>query len=159
MPAGAVWREVVTKAARHGLAAVHPIAPGLGVVGYLTRGGLGLHGRARGLASNGVRAFDLVTADGKNRRVDVERDPDLFDALRGGGGGYGVVTAVELALFPLGSTVTGAAFWALEHADRLVTLWRDWAVDAPRRRRRRCGCCRGRRCRGRRARWCAWRAR
>lgn len=132
VPAGAVWREVITKAARHGLTAAHPTAPSVGVVGYLTRGGVGLHGRSRGLASNAVRAIELVTADGVLRRADADTDQDLLDALRGGGGGFGVVTAVELALFPLATVVTGAAYWPLEHADRLVTLWWDWTVDAPR---------------------------
>lgn len=131
VPSGATWRDVVTTAARHGLAAVHPTEPSLGTVGYLTRGGIGVHGRARGLAANSVRAFDLVTADGELRRVDARTDRELLDALRGGGGGFGVVTAVEVALFPLVSVVTGAAYWALEHADRLVPLWRDWSVDAP----------------------------
>ncbi len=131
-PAGALWREVVTKAARYGLAAAHPLSPALGVVGYLTRGGVGGHGRARGLASNAVRAFDVVGADAVNRRVDAETDPGLLDALRGGGGGFGVVTAVEFGLFPLDSVVTGAAYWPLEHAHQVLTLWRDWAVDAPR---------------------------
>ncbi|MFC5288321.1 FAD-binding protein [Actinokineospora guangxiensis] len=131
-PAGALWREVVTKAARHGLAAVHPAAPAVGVVGYLTRGGVGAHGRARGLASNTVSAFDVVGPDALTRRVDADTDADLLDALRGGGGGFGVVTAVEFGLFPLRSVVTGAAYWPLENAHQLLTLWRDWAVDAPR---------------------------
>jgi FAD/FMN-containing dehydrogenase len=131
-PAGALWREVVTKAARHGLAAAHPSSPALGVVGYLSRGGVSVHGRARGLASNAVSAFDVVGSDALARRVDADTDAGLLDALRGGGGGFGVVTAVEFGLFPLRSVMTGAAYWPLENAHQLVTLWRDWTVDAPR---------------------------
>lgn len=132
IPAGTRWGAVVHAAARHGLAAPHGSSPLVGVVGYVLRGGVSLYGRQVGLAANSVRAIELVTADGELRRVDDSSDPKLFDALRGGGGGFGVVTAVEIGLFPVSEVVTGSAFWAGRDADRLLRAWFVWAKDAPR---------------------------
>jgi FAD/FMN-containing dehydrogenase len=131
VPAGTRWGEVVDATAPHGLAAPHGSSPTVGVVGYLLRGGLSFYGRHVGLAANGVRAIELVTADRELRRVDAATDPDLFWALRGGGGGFGVVTAVEIDLFPMARVVTGAAFWPAAHAERLLSAWRRWTLDAP----------------------------
>ncbi|MTE22514.1 FAD-binding protein [Streptomyces sp. TRM43335] len=132
VPAGTTWSEVVAAATPHGLAAPHGTSGTVGVVGYLLRGGVSLYGRRVGLAANALRAVEVVTADGALRRVDADHDPELFWALRGGGGGFGVVTAVEFALFPAAEVVTGAAFWAGRHAERLLELWCAWAREAPR---------------------------
>ena len=131
IPAGTRWEAVVAAAAAHGLAAPHGSAPTVGVVGYLLRGGLSFYGRHTGLAVNSVRAIELVTADGEHRRVDASSDPDLFWALRGGGGGFGVVTAVEIGLFPVAKVITGAAFWPAAQAGPLFRAWRRWAAHAP----------------------------
>ncbi|HWM01663.1 MAG TPA: FAD-dependent oxidoreductase [Actinophytocola sp.] len=131
MPAGTLWGAVVEAAAEHGLGAAHGTSPTVGVVGYLLRGGVSFYGREVGLAVNAVRSVDLVTADGELRRVDAETDPELFWALRGGGGGFGVVTAVEIDLFPVSEVYTGAAFWPAVHAFELISRWRRWTVDAP----------------------------
>lgn len=132
VPAGTRWGAVVEAAAAHGLAAAHGSSPTVGVVGFVLRGGLSFYGRHRGLAANGVRAVELVTADGELRRVDAADDPELFWALRGGGGGFGVVTAVEVDLFPVARVITGAAFWPAVHAERLLRAWRRWTLHAPR---------------------------
>ncbi|MFM9372921.1 FAD-dependent oxidoreductase [Streptomyces sp. Da 82-17] len=132
IPAGSRWADVVEAAAPHGLAVAHGSSPTVGAVGYLLRGGLSFYGRSRGVAANGVRAVELVTADGELRRVDAESDPELLWALRGGGGGLGVVTAVETELFPATEVRTGSAFWPFEHAERLLSLWLAWCRDAPR---------------------------
>ncbi|WP_412543667.1 FAD-dependent oxidoreductase [Longispora sp. K20-0274] len=131
VPAGTPWGVVVEAAARYGLAAPHGSSPTVGVVGYLLRGGVSLYGRHVGLAANSVRAVELVTADGESRRVNARTDPELFWALRGGGGGFGVVTAVEVALFPATAVIAGAAFWSAAHAPDLLSAWRRWTVDAP----------------------------
>lgn len=131
VPAGARWGAVVEAAAPHGLAAPHGSSPTVGVVGYLLNGGLSMYARHTGLASNSLRAVELVTADGELRRVDATEDPELFDALRGGGGGLGVVTAVEVALFPVARVITGAVFWPASEAARLLPVWRRWAETAP----------------------------
>jgi FAD/FMN-containing dehydrogenase len=104
----------------------------VGVVGYLLGGGLSCYGRMTGLAANAVRAIELVTADGQCHRADHAGDPELLWALRGGGGGFGVVTAVEIDLFPADRVITGALFWSAVHAPRLMEVWRRWTVDAPR---------------------------
>jgi hypothetical protein len=131
IPAGTRWGAVVEAAAPHGLAAPHGSSGTVGVVGYLLRGGMSFYGRKVGLAANSVRAIELVTADGELRRVDAEHDPELFWALRGGGGGFGVVTAIEVALFPVAGVITGAAYWPAAHASRLLAAWRRWTLDAP----------------------------
>ncbi|MFD6756876.1 FAD-binding oxidoreductase [Micromonospora gifhornensis] len=131
IPAGTCWDAVIQAAAEHGLAAPHGSSPQVGVVGYLLRGGVSFYGRHRGLAVNSVRAVELVTADGRLRRVDADTEPDLFWALRGGGGGFGVVTAVEIELFPVAGVVTGAAFWPVAHAAELIPRWQRWAEQSP----------------------------
>ncbi|MFI7057935.1 FAD-binding oxidoreductase [Streptosporangium canum] len=131
VPAGTRWGAVAEAGAPYGLAAPHGSSPTVGVVGYLLRGGLSPYGRQVGLAVNSVRAIELVTADGELRRVDASSDPQLFWALRGGGGGFGVVTAVEIELFPAVKVITGAAYWPAVHAERLLSAWRRWTLDAP----------------------------
>ncbi|MFB7301319.1 FAD-binding oxidoreductase [Streptomyces rubiginosohelvolus] len=131
VPAGTTWGEVVVAAAPHGLAAPHGSAAHVGVVGYLLGGGVSFYGRHTGLAVNSVRAVELVTADGALVRADEGSDAELLWALRGGGGGFGVVTAVEIDLFPVAGVVTGAAYWSAAHARPLLRAWRDWAGNAP----------------------------
>jgi FAD/FMN-containing dehydrogenase len=130
IPAGATWGAVVEAAAGHGLAAPHGSSELVGAVGYLLRGGLSFYARRVGLAANAVRAIELVTADGEVRRVDAANDPQLFWALRGGGGGFGVVTGVEVGLFPATSVYTGATFWAATHAGELLDIWLKWTRNA-----------------------------
>lgn len=132
IPAGTRWKTVVKAVAPHGLAAPHGSAGTVGAVGYLLRGGISFYGRTVGLAANSVRAIELVTADGELRRVDARQDPELFRALRGGGGGFGVVTAVEVALFPATTVVTGSTMWPGEYAADLLRVWQKWTRDAPR---------------------------
>jgi hypothetical protein len=130
--AGARWGDVVEAVAPHGLAVMHGSSPSVGVIGYLLGGGLSFYGRAHGLAVNHVRAFEVVTPDGTLRRVDARNGAELFWALRGGGGGFAVVTAVELGLLPYAEVTGGAMFFEARHAFRLLRAWRDWTHAAPR---------------------------
>jgi FAD/FMN-containing dehydrogenase len=129
--AGALWGDVVAAVAPHGLAVMHGSSPTVGVIGYLLGGGLSFYARAHGLAANHVRAFEVVTPDGAFRRVDADHHPDLFHALRGGGGGYAIVTAVELGLLPYAQVTGGALSFPARSAFALLRAWRDWAHDAP----------------------------
>ncbi len=129
--AGARWGDVVDAVTPHGLAAMHGSSPSVGVIGYLLGGGLSFYGRRHGLAVNHVRAFEVVTADGVARRVDADHNRDLFYALRGGGGGYAIVTAVELGLLPYAEVTGGAMFFAADDVRRLLRTWRDFCQDAP----------------------------
>ena len=104
--AGVVWLEVVEAAARHGLAALAGSSPDVGVVGYTIGGGMSWLGRAYGLSANNVEAIEVVTADGRLVRADACTETDLFWALRGGGS-FGVVTAIELRLFPVTEVYAG----------------------------------------------------
>ena len=103
--AGALWSPVVEAAAAHGLYPLHGSSPDVGVVGYSLGGGVGWAARRHGLQADRIRAIELVTAGGSPLRVDERHDPDVFWALRGGGGGFGIVTAIEFELLPITSRV------------------------------------------------------
>ncbi len=122
---GEVWLNVVGAAAEHGLATLAGSSPDVGVVGYTLGGGLSWLGRTYGLAANNVEAVEVVTADGQLRRVDRTSNPDLFWALRGGGGSFGVVTAIELRLFPLTEVYAGVLFWPMERGPEVLQAWRQ----------------------------------
>jgi FAD/FMN-containing dehydrogenase len=129
--AGVLWEDVVDAAAPHGLVALHGSSPDVGVVGYSLGGGMGWLARKHGLQTNSVTAIELVTADGELVRTDREHDPELFWALRGGGGNFGVVTAIEFTLYPLSEIYAGFMMWDWSQAERVLTAWSAWAVDAP----------------------------
>jgi FAD binding domain-containing protein/berberine-like enzyme len=129
--AGVIWSEVAEAAAEHGLAALAGSSPDVGVVGYTLGGGLSWLGRRYGLAASNVLAVELVTADGEIRRVDAETDRDLFWAVRGGGGSFGAVTAIEFALFPVAEVYAGVMLWPIERASEILHAWREWTSDMP----------------------------
>ncbi len=129
--AGAVWADVVGPAAEHGLAGLHGLSGGVGVAGYTLGGGLGWLGRSRGLAASSVTALDVVLADGRAVRVDADHEPELFWALRGGGGLGAIVTALELELFPLREAFAGHIAWPIEQAPDVVGAYGVWTTDLP----------------------------
>lgn len=129
--AGLSWRRVQAAAAAHGLAGLAGSSPDVGVVGYTLGGGLGWLARRYGLACNSVRAIDVVTADGRFRRVDAAHEPDLFWALRGGGGSFGIVTSIEFALYPVRRLYAGALLWPQERAAEILPAWHRWAAAMP----------------------------
>ncbi len=129
--AGVTWGEVQAAAAAHGLAGLAGSSPEIGVVGYTLGGGLGWLARRYGLACNSVLAIDVVTADGRLLRVDREHEPDLFWALRGGGGSFGIVTALEFALYPVRELYAGALFWPQERAAEILQAWQAWTAGVP----------------------------
>jgi FAD binding domain len=132
IPAGTRWGAVAETAARYGLGAMHGSSADVGAVGYLLKGGLSFYGRRFGLAVNSLRAVELIAADGQLHRVDADHDPSLFWAIRGGGGGFGVVTAVEIELFDAAGVWTGASWWAISDAEPLLDAWTGWTRTAPR---------------------------
>ncbi len=127
--AGVVWLEVVEAAAGHALAALAGSSPDVGVVGYTIGGGMSWLGRAYGLSANNVEAIELVTADGRLARADACTKPDLFWALRGGGGSFGVVTAIELRLFLITEVYAGLLWWPAapgsEMGAEVLQAWRE----------------------------------
>ena len=129
--AGVLWAEASVAAAEHGLAALAGSSPDVGVVGYSLGGGLSWLARRHGLAANSVLAVELVTADGRLVRADRDHEPELFWALRGGGGSFGVVTALEFALYPLREVYAGVLFWPIERASEILHAWRRWVEGVP----------------------------
>lgn len=129
--AGALWADVTAAAAPHGLVGLAGTAADVGVVGYTLGGGLSWLGRKHGLAANQVVSADVVTADGVLRHVDAVTEPDLFWAIRGGGGSFAVVTALEFGLIEVGELHGGTLFWPLERAVEVLHAWREWTATAP----------------------------
>ena len=129
--AGAVWRDVVEAAAPYGLTPLHGSAPDVGVVGYSLGGGIGWLARKHGLAASSILSAEIVVADGEVVRTDLETDPGLFWAIRGGGGSFGVVTELELALYPVAEAYAGWLAWPIERAVEVLGRWAEWTKDAP----------------------------
>ena len=128
---GVIWREVAEAAAPHGLAALAGSAPDVGVAGYTLGGGVSWMARRYGLAANHVTAVEVVTGDARAMRVDRDHEPELFWALRGGGGGLAVVTAIEFALVPVAEVFAGAMFWPWERAGEVLEVWRQATSELP----------------------------
>ncbi len=129
--AGALWGDVVERAGRVHLAALHTSSPGVGVVGSSLGGGLSWYARQHGLQCSAITAVELVLADGTFVRATDQADSDLLWAARGGGGGFGVVTALEFDLFPVSRVYAGKLAWDWSHAQRVLTAWGEWAASAP----------------------------
>lgn len=129
--AGALWAELVPEASDLGLGALHGSSPNVGIAGYTLGGGVSFYGRKHGLATNRVTAIELVNGSGEQIRVDAQNEPDLFWALRGGGGSFGVVTALEFDLLPLREIFAGALFFPAEQASEVLHGWREWTSGVP----------------------------
>jgi FAD binding domain-containing protein len=129
--AGALAEDVADAAIKEGKCSMPGTSPNVGVIGYTLGGGLSWLGRKYGWACNRVVAIELVTADGEARTVDQTSDPDLFWALRGGGGGYAVVTALHVELLPIAEAYAGALLLPAELTRDGLQLYRDWAATAP----------------------------
>ena len=129
--AGARWRDVVPRLAGLGLAALHGSSPDVGVAGYSLGGGIGWLSRAHGLQCNAVRAIELVTADGRMLRVDADHEPELFWALRGGGGSFGIVAGLEFDVVPVASLACGSLFFPVERTAEVLRAWSELLPSLP----------------------------
>jgi hypothetical protein len=128
--AGTQWADVIVPAAQHGLAALAGSSTVVGVTGYTLGGGLGWLARRYGLAANSVTAAELVTPYGDLVRADDGHEPDLFWAVRGGGG-VGVVTALEMRLYPVRELYAGHLFFPIQRATEVLRAWRAWTDTVP----------------------------
>jgi hypothetical protein len=126
--AGVLSLELGEVAGAHGLCSMPGSSPDVGVVGYTLGGGLSWLARRHGFACNRVRAIELVDAGGEPRTVDADNDPDLFWALRGGGGGYGIVVALHVALLSIAEVYAGALVFPAEVGAEAVRAYRDWVA-------------------------------
>lgn len=128
---GTLWQDVVTATAPHGLTALHGSAGDVAVAGYVLGGGASFYGRRHGVAANSVRAVELVLADGSLVRASASSNADLFWAVRGGGGSFGVVVAIELDLLPYPDVYAGMFVWDRERAPEVLRAWSAWTRSAP----------------------------
>jgi FAD/FMN-containing dehydrogenase len=129
---GATWADVDRVTAPLGLATTGGVVSETGVTGLALSGGVSHQRRRDGMTIDNLVSAEVVLADGRRARASAEENPDLFWALRGGGGNFGVVTALELSLHELGPEVfTLNVAYPLEQADRVLKGWRDAVADAP----------------------------
>ena len=129
---GALWGDVDRQTQAHGLATTGGIVGHTGVGGLTLGGGLGFLMRKHGLAIDNLLAAEVVTAKGEVITASADEHPDLFWALRGGGGNFGVVTEFQFALHPVGPTVmAGPVFWAADDTADVLHFYREFAARAP----------------------------
>ena len=129
---GAMWGDVDCETQAQGLATTGGIVSHTGVAGLTLGGGVGWLMRKHGLTVDNLLAASVVTADGERLRASEEEHPDLFWALRGGGGNFGVVTAFEFRLHPVGpSVLAGPILWDAADAGEVLRFYRDFIRDAP----------------------------
>jgi hypothetical protein len=129
--AGVLWQQVIEAAAPHGLTPVAGSSTSVGVVGYLTGGGIGPLAATFGVSSDYVRAFDVVTGDGESRHVTATEHPDLFWGLRGGKSTLGIVTDVEIDLLSLTNVYGGSLFFDGADASAVLHAWATWSATLP----------------------------
>jgi hypothetical protein len=129
---GSTWAPVLALAQAHGLAPLLGSTPHVGAVGYTLGGGMGWLARKYGLSSDSVRRFEVVTADGGVVYASPTEEPELFWGLRGAGAGsLGVVTGMEVALYPVTSVYGGSLFYPAALAGEVLARWRDRISTVP----------------------------
>jgi FAD/FMN-containing dehydrogenase len=128
---GCTWAEFDTRAQEHGLATTGGLVSSTGVGGLTLGGGIGWLTRAHGLACDNLLAAELVTAAGAVVRASAQENPDLFWALRGGGGNFGVVTSFEFALHPVGDVTAVLLIWPYASAAAVAAAYRGWTRGLP----------------------------
>ncbi|MFF0342606.1 FAD-binding oxidoreductase [Kribbella sp. NPDC004875] len=129
--AGNRWAEVIAAAAPHGLAPIAGASDAVGCVGYTLGGGLGPLARTYGFSSDWARGFRVVTAAGEVVTADPTENADLFWALRGGKGGFGIVTAMDFALAELSTLYGGSVFFDAESVAPVLSSWTEWTKTLP----------------------------
>src|SRR6478609_2924471 len=128
---GALWLPVVEAAAEHGFAVLHGSSPDVGVAGYSLGGGIFMYARKLGMQTNNITGLEVVTADGSILWASDAENSELFWALRGGGGSFGIVTALELRMFGFQDAYAGMMVWDRTETERVLRRWVQWAGDAP----------------------------
>lgn len=129
---GATWGDVDRETQAFGLAVPGGVVSTTGVGGLTLGGGIGWLHRKWGLACDSLRAVEIVTAEGEVVHASNEENADLFWALRGGGGNFGVVVSFTFAAWPLGPMVFAApVFYPAAESPGILRAWRDWATDVP----------------------------
>jgi len=129
---GVTWGELNRETQLHGLAVTGGVVSSTGIAGLTLGGGVGWLMGKYGLALDNLRAVELVTVDGRLLRASKHREPELFWALRGGGGNFGVATSFEYELHPVGPTITGGPIvHPIERSRALLEFFRDATRSLP----------------------------
>ncbi|WP_436347265.1 FAD-binding oxidoreductase [Natronorubrum sp. FCH18a] len=128
---GCTWGDVDHATHAFGLATVSGVVSTTGVGGLTLGGGHGYLSRKYGLAIDNLLSADVVLADGRLVHASEDENPDLFWALRGGGGNFGVVTSFEFRLHPVETVVAGPLFWPIEELEDTMRWYREWLPEAP----------------------------
>jgi len=129
---GVLWGELDRATQAAGLATTGGLISHTGIAGLTLGGGLGHLMRKHGLTVDNLLSVELLTADGTQMLVDAESEPELFWGLRGGGGNFGVATAFEYRLHPVGPLgYGGPVFWPLSEAPQVLRVLREYAPEAP----------------------------
>lgn len=129
--AGVNWNQVLTAAEPHGLTGAPGSSGGVTVAGYTLAGGISWFARKFGWGADNVEAFHVVMADGERARISAEHHPDLFWALRGGGGQFAIVTELELRLHSLPGLVGGRIVWPISRAPEVWEAYNAITAEAP----------------------------
>lgn len=128
---GLRWGEFDRECAAFGLATTGGTNTDTGIAGLSLGGGMGWLGGKYGMAVDNIISVDIVTADGQLRRAAADENPDLYWAIRGGGGNFGVVTNFEFRLHPVGLLFAGMLAFPFERAGEYLRTYRDFAAAAP----------------------------
>ena len=128
---GARWGAVIDAAAPFGLAPLAGSARDVGVTGYTVGGGVGWLSRKYGFAADSVIRAEVVTADGLLVTASADEHPDLFWAIRGGSGNFGIVTSLEFRLYPVATVYAGISYFGLERAAETLAFYRRWVEEIP----------------------------
>ena len=129
---GATWNDVNQATGAHGLATPGGIISTTGVGGLTLGGGIGYLSRGYGLSVDNIISAEIVTADGQVRTTSAEENPDLYWAIRGGGGNFGIVTEFRFRLHPVATVLAGPMFFELSDGPAIFKHFRDVIGDAPR---------------------------
>ncbi|MFF1822087.1 FAD-binding oxidoreductase [Kribbella sp. NPDC058245] len=128
---GARWGAVLDAARQFGLAPLSGSSRDVGVTGYTLGGGVGWLARKYGFAADSVIRAEVVTADGRVVTATAEQHPDLFWAIRGGTGNFGIVTSLEFRLYPVRQVHAGIVYYGIDRAAEILRRYRDWTATIP----------------------------
>jgi FAD/FMN-containing dehydrogenase len=128
---GARWGAVLDAARQFGLAPLSGSHRDVGVTGYTLGGGVGWLARKYGFAADSVIRAEVVTADGRHLTASAEQHPDLFWAIRGGTGNFGIVTSLEFRLYPVRQVYAGTVYYGIDRAAAILRRYRDWTATIP----------------------------
>src|SRR6266487_1061770 len=128
---GVLWREFDRETQEFGLATTGGTVSDTGIAGLTLGGGLGWLMGKHGLSIDNLISADVVTADGQFRQASLTENPDLFWALRGGGGNFGAVTSLEYRLHPVTESLSGLVIYPLDQARDVLRFYRDFCATLP----------------------------